>query len=509
MDSRLIAGFRLFFVLFGILSVGNSHAITIRGKAISFQNQNVTLEACDDFISLNRKTLTRAAVNENGEFTLTAEVDFSCNVFYIRNGRWEIVFYGNPNGEYQIEIPAITPDVAIRFDKVELPAVFISGTDSLHQEVAKYYESYDRFLEQHYYDYALQNFAGSEAQRVTLIKHSKNKPDLLPTDLNNRDSLEIKNFRILIKNFSDTVLNLPKGKYPFLEQLRNYQIAKLELVAGAQTQLVVEQLFNSNPPMPEHPGYVECAEMLFSGLFTSSPKNRFLAAQKALNSGQWDSLEVFQQEFPMVSNFNHRQIAYCIALRDMLSKNQISSILHDALLQQIADGPKTQAFRNIASRLIQNSHRCKKNAVLNDFESKDNKNKTHLAHECEGKLTYFLFYASWNSYSMKQVQAMEALSTQFGQSCNFVAISLDERESDWREAIKGKKWKTQMWYAGDIPELRDQYCLSSIPTALLISPQGTYINDYTKLPEDGVGAQIEKWLLAHPGSAGKGTWKEH
>ncbi len=509
MDKQFITRLRFLLILLCTLCTSISFGITIHGKAGSFKNQNVTLEACDDFISLHRKTLTRCAVNDVGEFKLVAEIDFSCNVFYIRNGRWEITFYGQPNGEYNIEVPEVTADMAIRFDKVEMPAIFISGSDSLHLEVAKYYRSYDRFLEQHYYDYALQNFAGSEPQRITLIKHSKNKPDLLPTDLNNRDSIEIKNFRIMVAHFSDTVLRVPKGKYPFLEQLRNYQMAKLYLVAGGSPTQVIEQHFNATPPLPQHPGYVECAEMLFSNWLTSSPKNKFLSAQKALNSGQWDSLEVHHQHFPLVNNFDHRQMAYFIALRDMLSKNQISPILHDAILQQIADGPKTQIFRDIALHLIQNSHRCKKNSTLNDFDAKDNKNKSHLAHECEGKLTYVLFYASWNGYAMKQVQAMEGLAAQFGQSCNIVAISLDENESAWREAIKGKKWKTQMWYAGDIPELRDQFCLSSIPNAILISPQGTYINDYTKLPEEGVGGQIEKWLLAHPGSVGKGTWKEN
>jgi hypothetical protein len=44
---------------------------------------------------------------------------------------------------------------------------------------------------------------------------------------------------------------------------------------------------------------------------------------------------------------------------------------------------------------------------------------------------------------------------------------------------------------------------------MLITPDGKYVQDYTKLPEAGVGVQIEKWLLSHPDQMGKGTWKEN
>jgi hypothetical protein len=44
----------------------------------------------------------------------------------------------------------------------------------------------------------------------------------------------------------------------------------------------------------------------------------------------------------------------------------------------------------------------------------------------------------------------------------------------------------------------------------LIDDQGIFINDYTRFPEDPqMGVQIERWLLANPDKAGKGTWKEN
>jgi hypothetical protein len=76
--------------------------------------------------------------------------------------------------------------------------------------------------------------------------------------------------------------------------------------------------------------------------------------------------------------------------------------------------------------------------------------------------------------------------------------------------VQNKKWKMQMVFLGDQPEVREQCCISNIPFAILLDDQGVYINDYTRLPEDPqMGVQIERWLLAHPDKAGKGTWKEN
>jgi thiol-disulfide isomerase/thioredoxin len=185
------------------------------------------------------------------------------------------------------------------------------------------------------------------------------------------------------------------------------------------------------------------------------------------------------------------------------------------LLQQIADRVFTQniignAEKPICNALIENSRKCLKGFSLPILVGKDLKNKRWDDTNITGKLTYVVFYATWNAYSMKQLQALERLAIKFNGAANFVAISLDEDEQAWRKIVQNKKWKSQMVYLGDQPEVREQCCLNNIPLAILLDDQGVYINDYTRLPEDPLmGVQIERWLLANPDKAGKGTWKEN
>lgn len=499
------------FIFFLLFSFSPIWAIQIEGSAPTFHDETITLEVAIDFVSGERKVLSRTTVNENGFFLFSDDEVSSheVRVYYIRTGRYEGVFYGKMNGNYKVSILDIDNQTALRYDKIEFPVILVSGSDSIHNSTINYYKRYEKFLNEHYYDYALQEFSGSEAQRVQLLKHSKNKPDLFPTDLNNRDSITTSNFRKMVRNFRDSVLSESENRETFLSQLRDFDIAKMEMVAGKNKVQIIQELFSSAAIPIHHPAYVQCAEMIFSTLFTQSPKDYFLSAQKSLQSGRIDSIEIHFQHFPLIPNVSQRQLAYCIAWRDMHAKNQISTILHDALLQQLIDQSSDAVIKNCAAHLITLAHQCKKNAYATDFTAIDLKGKKHQAKEWEGKLTYVLFYATWNGYAMKQLQAAENMANSIQGEFNVITICMDDKEETWKKATKGRKWKSQMLYAGHVPELREIYCMTALPHAILITPDGKYVQDYTKLPEAGVGAQIEKWLLSHPDQMGKGTWKEN
>ena len=83
-----------------------------------------------------------------------------------RLGRWEGVFYGNPNGHYQVEIPTLKNNEPIKFDKAEIPVIWLGGSDDLHRSVLTYYKDYNNFLEEHYFDFAAEKAIGKEEQRV-------------------------------------------------------------------------------------------------------------------------------------------------------------------------------------------------------------------------------------------------------------------------------------------------------------------------------------------------------
>jgi hypothetical protein len=493
-------------------------SISITGSFPLGVNQTMTVEVCRDFISEKREVIGRIPIDASGNFSFDIPLSVSANVYYFRLSRWEGIFYGQPDGQYQIEIPNLKTTGPIQFDKAEIPVLWLKGTDDLHKKVLTYYKDYNNFLEEHYFDFAAETSIGKEEQRVHLKKKGRTM-DMMPKSNDQMDSIQIAQFSEIVKTFDDSLKQvLPLSQSSFLNLLHEYSMAKLYLIAKSpRTELIQQHFGSNNGPAYFHPAYVQALELYFNEFFTKGP-NTFVQDAKKVFTNPIDikRIELLLDEYHLMENSNHRLAAIIAFLQHGYNNQSIGLQTYQALLQQIADKGLTQspAFtteeRKVCSALIENSRKCLKGWAMPAIQGKDLKNKHWDTTLNAGKLTYVLFYATWNAYAMKQLQAMEKLAIKFNGAAQFVAICMDEEESTWKAALQNKKWKTQMIYLGNQPELREELCLSNIPMCYLIDDQGIFINDYTRFPEDPqMGVQIERWLLANPDKAGKGTWKEN
>ncbi len=480
-------------------------------------NQTMTVEICNDFISQNRTVIGRIPIDASGHFTFDVPVAEEHHVFYFRLGRWEGVFYGNHNGSYEIEIPTLKNNEPIKFDKAEIPVIWLNGSDDLHRLVLNYYKGYNNFLEEHYFDFAAEKAIGKEEQRVHIQKKGKGL-DMMPENFTRNDSIQIAQFIDIVQTFDDSLRqSLPINHSPFLFALHEYSMARLYLIAQSPRTALWEKYFGSvSSPLYQHPAYVQALELYFNDFLSEGNKKFIQDSQSALTSPiGLQQLEMLLNEYHILEQSSHRYAAIITYLQHGFNQHQIGANAYQMMLQQIADRVITQnligtAEKPICQALIDNSRKCLKEFAMPVLVGKDLKNKKWDNTNITGKLTYIVFYATWNAYSMKQLQAFERLAIKFNGAAHFVAISLDEDEQTWRNAVQNKKWKMQMVFLGDQPEVREQCCISNIPFAILLDDQGVYINDYTRLPEDPqMGVQIERWLLAHPDKAGKGTWKEN
>ncbi len=510
---------RAFILLFCFLSLSAPiWSIQITGSFPLGVNQTMTVEICHDFISEKREVIGRIPIDNAGNFSLDIPIQKPAHVFFFRLGRWEGIFYGESDGSYQIEIPTLKSTGPIQFDKTDIPVLWVSGSDDLHKRVLTYYKDYNNFLEEHYFDFAAETAIGKEEQRVHLKKKG-HELDMLPESNTRSDSVQIAQFAQIVKSFDDSLqLALPLGQLKFLSTLHRYSMARLYLIAKSpRTELMLQYFGGSNSPAYYHPAYVQALELYFSDFFITGP-SKFVQDSKKVLSNPIDikRIELHLDEYQLLVASPHRMAAIITFLQHGFNNQSIGSMTYQMLLQQIADKGLTQSpdfdnpERTVCFALLENSRKCVKDWAMPDIQGKDLKNKHWDMTLNAGKLTYVLFYATWNAYAMKQLQAMEKLAIKFHGAAQFVAICMDEEESTWKAAVQNKKWKTQMVYMGNQPEMREELCLNNIPLSFLLDDEGKFINDYTRLPEDPqIGVQIERWLLAHPDKAGKGTWKEN
>jgi len=505
--------FTLIFALgyFGILSYSlPAFAIEISGIAPSFAGKTITLQAEINSITHERITLGNTPISEKGSFNLNFSCDMlsqDVHVFYIRCGHWEGVWYGKKNGKYEVEIPALGKDLPVKFDRSEMPVIWKSGTDSLHWLAIQFYQSMNRFIDEHYYDFAVEKFQGHEEQRVKL----KNaKVDLVPQKPISRDSAHLIPFRHWVDQFADTVMHQYKEPFEredFLQELKQFSVVKLQLIAAyPKTQIIQEHFSQENPPI-EHPAYVDAANLCFDNFLNEGPKDFTQRTERYLQEAAVDSLLLLLQEKKLFSNASAPCSAILLFLMDQHGKQKITNALYQRWLDELSKKPSP--IQKSAFYLLKHRNQCRRTWSCPEIQCVDHQYKSKKLSEYQGQLTYVLFFATWNPAAMKELQAMEGLANNFKQYVNFVAICMDDEMSGFLNYIhQHRKTKLSILYAGNHPEIREQFCMAALPHALLLSPKGLYINDYTKLPSEAVGVQIEKWLLQHGPANNNGTWKE-
>ena len=172
-----------------------SLGLEISGYALALAGKSITVQAQLDFISDERITLGNATIEENGHFHLdfpSTGLSPDIHVFYLRSGNLEGVFYGNKDGQYEIEIPSLDKNIPQKFDQSEIPIIWKKGSDATHILALRFYKTLDQFVDEHYYDFAVEKFQGHEEQRVRLKNESS---DMVPKATVSRDSLHLESFR--------------------------------------------------------------------------------------------------------------------------------------------------------------------------------------------------------------------------------------------------------------------------------------------------------------------------
>ena len=485
-------------------------AIHIQGDAPSFSGKTLTLQAEINFITHERVTLGSTSIAEDGKFKILIDpsaVSKNIHVYYLRSGNWEGVLYAHSDGQYQIEIPSISKDLVVKFDRSEMPIIWKSGTDSLHWLTLKFYQSLHQFIDEHYYDFAVEKFQGHEEQRV---KIKKAKVDIAPQKPISRDSLHVVPFRHWVDVFSDTVLSkyaLPFQREDFLLHLKQFSIVKLRLIAGYPKTQMIQEYFNQETIPVEHPAYIEAATLCFDNYLNEGPKHFIEQSKNFIERIQLDSLMLSLNEKKLFPNTTLPYLATLIYLKDQYGKQKISNTIWYAWLNILSQEPNS--LQTTALFLLTQRNQCKKSWVCPEIQCVNSTYKTKKISDYHGQLTYILFFATWNSSSMKELQALEGLANNFKQYVQFIAICMDDDMSGYLDYTHShRKTKTVLLYAGNHPEIREQFCLSTIPHALLLTPKGLYINDHTRLPSEAVGIQIEKWLQQNGPENNNGTWKE-
>lgn len=115
------------------------------------------------------------------------------------------------------------------------------------------------------------------------------------------------------------------------------------------------------------------------------------------------------------------------------------------------------------------------------------------------RYTFVDFWASWCVPCRKEIKYLKEIFAKYKDSpqVQFVSISIDRKEQDWRDALAKDQpeWQQYLIEQSQMPILNNDYGISAIPRFILFNDKGKLLDIKAPNPSDsGYITWLEKWL---------------
>jgi hypothetical protein len=503
--------------LFCTTSVFGQQNVSIEGKCRNGEHVTVMAYTFSDYISMLPLELGRV-VAENGKYKLEFSIEGTRQIFLqVGNTEGEMIVEAGKN--YSVDIPAILASEQVTFDKTVLELVFIDLPQSdINYGIRRFNSDYRSFIDDHYYDFAVGEFKGSETFKSSLgekkaatdIYRSGDQPQgfsdqKMPLgDFNNWVEL----FELYVDSNYTQYL-----EHPYFRDHKNFRISELELISGVRPFVVYEENFFSKKVQYTHPSYFSLFRILYANVFEkvkeSDTKDWIRMAINSEKSPQ--SLEFVFKNDSLFFNEDIRTLAMIYNLRENYFSTEYSKASIEILLENIVTKDRRPLVAQIASNTLKTLKMGRQGWNIENFKVVDAKKEIWNYEDNKGGYTYFVFFTTWSTSALKELLVLEKIASDYKDFVRIVAVCMDDSFTEFEKYVKThpKQEFTFLFGTAD-PQMKRIFNVRSIPHVVMIAPDSNFMFDYTRKPSEGVQKEFEmiKLRSEKKTTVGPKTWKD-
>lgn len=510
---------KIVFALFLLCTTGlfGQQKVSIEGKCRNGEHVTVMAYTFSDYISMLPLELGRV-VAEKGRYKLEFNIEGTRQIFLqVGSSEGEMIVEGGKN--YNVDIPAILSNEQVTFDKtvVELVLVNLPQSD-INYGIRRFNSDYRSFIDDHYYDFAVGEFKGSETFKSSLgekkastdIYRSSDQPkgfsdQKMPLgDFNNWVEL----FELYVdSNYTEYL------EHPYFRDHKSFRIGELELISGVRPYMVYEENYFSKKVQYTHPSYFSLFRLLYANIFEkvkeSDTKEWIRMSINAEKSPQ--SLEVVFKNDSLYFNEEIRTLAMIHSLRENYYNSSFSKVSIEALLENIATKDRRPAVAQIARNTIITLKNGRQGWSIENFRVVDSKKEIWKYEDNKGVFTYFVFFTTGSPSALKELLVLEKMDSDYKDYIRIVAVCMDDSFAEFEKYVKAhpKQEFTFLFGTAD-PQLKRIFNVRTIPHVVMVAEDGSVMYDYTRKPSEGVQQEFEliKLRAAKKTTVGPKTWKD-
>ncbi len=508
MLSRLL----LIIVLFVQLAA-KAQQCTIRGEAKGYEGRKIAVVALEDELSAKRIVLAQGDIDEQGVFQIQCNPIVTRRV-YLHVQRVEAPLYVQAGGEYNVIFPTVGKSDYKRFDNTEVNLAFVNlPADDINLDILKFNADYAAFVDNHLYDFAADEYRGSEVY-LQHLGEKRNAVDLY-TQQHQKDTLikeTEKNFQRLVVQFDDSVARAgnASGDSDFVQAYKRFSIAELHLLAGMKRSVFYERYFMSIIPQLNNPAFGSCFKLFSRNMLVGQKAQVQSAIVKAINVDRdLNRLsEALANQSELLSD-RLRKLAALYGLKEVYNNKSFDRASIEILLEKVKTGDIL--IDAVADAVLFQLRKCRAGWQMQEAVFTDESQEKWSLTNADGLPVYVLFFATWSPSSLKEIQVMERWQEKFKGRIQFVGVCMDDDYGNYREFLEEHlKLPLKLLYGNAEPFITEKFNVKSIPHQIMLDAQQRVVSDVCPAPSDTFfEAFVNRIVSSDLNRQGPKTWRDH
>lgn len=435
----------ILFIILLFSSISLSKDVIIKGQAVSYAGDTLTLYTYNDFITRTEKPLGNCVVAKNGDFQFRVSVNQTVFAF-IYLGVYKGIMYIEPGKTYKIKLPEkkepTTADYLNPFfqeAEMYLGILDISETD-LNYLIIKFEDLYNNYLESNY---------------PLILRYGRNS---------GVDSA----IQIIEKEFEGV-------ENSYFLNYKKYQFASLRHIAYERNiEYAIEKYFVNQPVLYDNTGYMYFFNQIFKNFFSyysnlpdGNQLPKAIAGDKKADSVRIHLSKVLGADKSLLEPVLLKGLFDAFYSGDFV-KDDIIALLNNYLAT--TGNNKTNSL--IAENIYKKITRLLTGYPAPAFSLQNRQGKTISLSDFNGKYVYLNFCTTKSFTCLQHLELLKRIHNKYNEVLEVVTVVVDVEFDEMLQLVKDNNYN---WYFLDFKtgkNILKKYRVVAYPTYYLIDKYG-------------------------------------
>lgn len=449
-----------------------SQTINIEGTFKGFEGEQIYLSQYSDPFVFSEKILDSAKIDGQGRFIFKTTVSETQQVFFKLNNLKSFL-YVEPNKKYVIKfLPKDT--LYMKFSRemntvvpAEIPSLILKN------------DSTDINLLIEKFNVLFSNFVFKNQKK---LMDSRNKK--------------------LLESLQNTA-NAKFSKYnnEYLNTYIFYKIASLDMAESlTHKQKFAFRYFVNKPICYENTEYINLFNEYFKKYFEQikeDDRHDSIIREVNVYKGYTGLIKYLSADTILKNDAALREFLLIKCLTELYNGNKnFNKEAIIVVLQKLTEQGVIDKNKIIAKSVLNTLGRCALGSNAPNFLLQNSEHKEIKLSDFKGKIVYLIFFASWSSTSIDELNALLKIYKKYEKDVTFIGVSCDKEVQTFWDFTRAHSYPFTMLHFGGNYQLLENYKIASLPIFVLIDAKGKIINYPTLCVSSGLENQLNQIILA-------------